>query len=132
MQKWGHLFSEYGNRFLEVNCDNNLAPLHRWNSRFPLTRRRRNLSTSSIHNTAALISSHLPPNLTYYEFITRRYGISNTCTGRSLTTNIHGRNYTNVGSVSNSYNTIKVGQDQKPLRIQTRLSPLRLVEGPRC
>jgi len=53
-----------------------------------------------------------------------KYARSNPCTDRGLTTNIHGGNYTNVGNVSNSYNTIKVGQDEESLRIQAWLSPL--------
>ena len=54
----------------------------------------------------------------------RRYGISNTRTDHNLTNNIHGDSNTNVGNVSNSYNTINVGIDEESFRIQAWLSPL--------
>ena len=54
-----------------------------------------------------------------------QYGISNTRNGHNMTNNIHGHSYTNVGNVSNSYNTIKVGVDEESLRIQAWLSPVK-------
>jgi len=54
----------------------------------------------------------------------RQYGVSNTCTNHNLTNNIHGDSNTNVGNVSNSYNTITVGVDEESSRIQAWLSPL--------
>lgn len=50
--------------------------------------------------------------------------ISNTRTDRNLTNTICGDSNTNVGNVSNSYNIIKVGADEKSLRIQAWLSLL--------
>ena len=44
-----------------------------------------------------------------------QYGISNTRTDHRMT---------NVGNVSNSYNTVNVGIDQESLQIQAWLSPL--------
>ena len=51
-------------------------------------------------------------------------GISNTHSDHNLTNNIHSDSNTNVGNVSNSYNTINVGVDQESLRIKSWLSPL--------
>ena len=51
-------------------------------------------------------------------------GISNTHNHYNLANNIHGDSNTNVGNVSNSYNTISVGADEEYLRIQSWLSPL--------
>ena len=54
----------------------------------------------------------------------RQYRISNTRTDHNLTNNVRGDSNTNVGNVSHSYNTINVGVDEEPLRIQAWLSPL--------
>ena len=55
----------------------------------------------------------------------RQYDILNTLNDRGVTNNIHGNYNTNVGNVSNSYNTtINVGVDEESLRIQAWLSPL--------
>ena len=54
-----------------------------------------------------------------------QYGISNTCNRHYLTNNIHGDSNTDVGNVSNSYNTINVGVEEESLRIQEWLSPLK-------
>jgi len=54
----------------------------------------------------------------------RQYGVSNTCTNHNLTNKIHGDSNTNVGNVSNSYNTINMGGDEESSRIQAWLSPL--------
>ena len=54
-----------------------------------------------------------------------QYGISNTRNGHNMVSSIHGDSNTNVGSVSNSYNTtINVGVDEESGRIQAWLSPL--------
>ena len=54
----------------------------------------------------------------------RHCGISDTRTGHNLTNNIHNYSNTNVGNVSNSYNTINVGVGEEPSRIEAWLSPL--------
>jgi len=54
----------------------------------------------------------------------RQYGISNTRTDHNLNNSIHGDSNTNVGNVSHSYNTIKVGVNEESLRIYAWLSPL--------
>ena len=54
----------------------------------------------------------------------RYYGISNTRADHNLTYSIHDFSNTNVGNVSNSYNTLNVGVDEESLRIQAWLSPL--------
>ena len=51
-----------------------------------------------------------------------QYGVSNTRNDHNLTNNIHSN--TNVGNVSNSYNTINVGVDEESLLIKAWLSPL--------
>ena len=55
----------------------------------------------------------------------RQYAISNTRSDHNITNNIHGDSNTNVGNVSNSYNTtINVGVDTESGLIQAWLSPL--------
>jgi len=54
----------------------------------------------------------------------RHYSISNTCADHNLTYSIHDFSNTNVGNVSNSYNTINVGVDEESLPIRAWLSPL--------
>jgi len=54
----------------------------------------------------------------------RHYGTPNTRTDHNLTNNIQGDSNTNVGNVSNSYNTINVGVDEDSSRIQAWLSQL--------
>jgi len=54
----------------------------------------------------------------------RHYGLSDTRTDRNPTTHVHGDVNTNVGNVSNSYNTINLGVDEESLRIQAWLSLL--------
>jgi len=51
-------------------------------------------------------------------------GIQHTRTDHNMTNIIHGNSNENVGNVLNSYNTINVGIDEEPLRIQAWLSPL--------
>ena len=53
-----------------------------------------------------------------------QYSGSNTRNDHNLTSNIHGDSNTNVGNVSNSYNTINVGGDEESLLIKAWLSPL--------
>ena len=53
-----------------------------------------------------------------------QHDIPNTRTDHNLTNNIHGDSNTNVGNVSNSYNTINVGVSEESLLIQAWLSPL--------
>jgi len=53
-----------------------------------------------------------------------QYGISNSGNNHNLNNNIHGDSNTNVGNVSNSYNTVNVGVEEESLRIQAWLSPL--------
>jgi len=53
------------------------------------------------------------------------YGISNIRANHNLTNNIYGNSNTNVGNVSNSYNTIiKAGVEEERSLIRTWLSPL--------
>ena len=53
-----------------------------------------------------------------------QYGISNARNDHNLTNNIHGDSNTNVGNVSNSYNTTNIRVEEESLRIQEWLSPL--------
>ena len=48
----------------------------------------------------------------------------NTRTDYHMTNTIYGHSNSNVGNVSNSYNTINVGTGEESLRIQEWLSPL--------
>ena len=56
----------------------------------------------------------------------RQHGISNTRADHNLIYNIHGDSNTNVGNVSNSYNTIinNIGVEEESSQIQAWLSPL--------
>ena len=53
-----------------------------------------------------------------------QYGIPNIRTDHRMTNSIHGDSNTNVGNVSNSYNTVNVRIDEESLQIQAWLSPL--------
>ena len=53
-----------------------------------------------------------------------QHGIPNIRTDHRMTNSIHGDSNTNVGNVSNSYNTVNVGIDEESLQIQAWLSPL--------